>query len=260
LLASLLAPGVAAAETIDEQVALDVSLDTAGTSTIDAFDPALGTLTQVDVTITVDVLVQACVENQLETPSPATGTATGSLAVEIPTGANTTTATATATLPSDPVSGADGSADCADGLDDTNTFPAPVTALDAAYAENAGTATLTETLTGAALQAFVGTGTVTVAHTPTSDSELAVPDAWEAVAVGVGSYQVDVTYTYTPAAGAPAPTPGSPGTAGGDLSSTGTYAARALLVAAVLLIAGIAVVIIAKRRRAHPVPEAPGSS
>jgi hypothetical protein len=260
LLASLLAPGVAAAATIDHQVALDVTLDTPGTSTFDAFDPALGTLTQVSVTITVDVLVQACIENgQADLGAPATGTATGSLAVEVPTGANTTTATATATLPGTNLEPANGTDDCAAGFaDDTSTFPVPVTASDVGYAEDTGAATNTQTLTGSAVQAFVGTGTVTVAHTPDSDTELAVPPEWDAVSVAVGGYQVDVTYTYTPAP-APAPAPRAPtagsGSGSGSLSSTGTLADRAVLAAAVLIVAGATAVVISRRRRGQqPTP------
>jgi hypothetical protein len=255
VLAPLLPPGVAAAATIDEQVALDVTLDSPGTATIDAFDPALGTLTQVAVTITVDVLVQACIENrQAVGGAPATGSVAGNLAVEIPTGANTTTAGATATLPGTALSESNGTDDCAAGFSDgTGTFPAPVIAADVGYAEATDETTNTQTLTGAAAQAFVGTGTVTVAHTPTNDTELAVPDEWDAVAVAVGGYQVDVTYTYTPAAAAPAPAPRSPTSpgsgSGGGLSTTGIFADRAVLVAIGLLALGTTTILIARRRR-----------
>jgi hypothetical protein len=64
LLTLLLPPATAHAATLNHRVALDVTLDAAGTSTIAAFDPVLGTLTQVGLMVDVDVLVQACLENR----------------------------------------------------------------------------------------------------------------------------------------------------------------------------------------------------
>ena len=245
VVASILAAEPAAAATATQQVSRDVTLDAAGTATINAFNPSLGTLTQVAVTIEVEVLVQGCVENRQEGTGAAGGTVAGSLAVEVPGGENTTTAAAEATVPAEDLSGFDGADACTGGLDDaTGTFPAPVVASDAAYGEATDTATTSATLTaGAALAAFIGTGTVTITHTPTSDSELAVPASWDAVSVAVGSYQVSVTYTYTPGTGT-----GTGSTGGGPLIRTGASVVDELAVATTLLLLGTTAVMISRRR------------
>jgi hypothetical protein len=254
-----LPPGTAGAATIDHVVAVDVTLDSPGTSTVAAFDPALGTLTQVDLTIDVEVLVQACIENRQEATPTVTGSLTGSLGVTVPPGADPTNATATADIPDTTLALTNGTDDCTAGFDpDTGLFPAPVAAPDAAYAEQADMTTTTGTLTGqSAIDPFVGPGTVTIAHTPTSDSELAVPAEWDAVSVAVGSLQVEVTYTYTPtsnAPGTPSPAPapggGTGGTGGtGGLSDTGANAARLVYAAVGLLIVGGSAMLFAKHHR-----------
>jgi hypothetical protein len=267
LLTLLLPPGTASAATIDHVVTVDVTLDTAGTSTIAGFNPALGTLSQVAITIDVDVLVQACVENrQTDAGAPGTGSITGSLAVELPTGANTTQATADADLPGTDLTPANGTDDCTTGLDDTGTFLAPVTAPDVGFAQDAGDATRTETLTGTAIQPFIGTGPLTITHTPTNDTQIAVPAEWDAVSVAVGNYQVAVTYTYTPAAGAPTAAPGSPAPATGTRSSssrtadTGAPIEWLVFAAAALVLAGATAVVIAKRQRSPGASQPPPST
>ena len=235
-------PEVAWGATIDQQVTRDVTLDAPGTATIEAFDPAQGTLTQVSITIEVGVLVQACVENrQAEVSATSGGTVSGRLAVELPAG---------------DLTAGNGSDDCTGGFAaDAGRFPAPVSASDVAYAEDTGQASTTATLTASAdLAPFIGTGTVTITHTPANDSELTVPAEWDAVSVATGTYEVAVTYTYTPA---PAATPrSSTGSSTGSvsrrtvpLSRTGASAVEEVLVAAGLLVLGATVVVLASRRR-----------
>jgi hypothetical protein len=259
LLTLFIPPATAVAATIDHQVAVDVTLDTPGTSTVAAFDPALGTLTQVDLTIDVDVLVQACIEHRQEATPTVSGSLTGSLDVAVPTGANPTTAAADAVVPDTTLEIANGTDDCTAGFDPAaGLFPAPVTAPDTAYTEQTDTATTTQTLTDqSAMAPFVGPGTVTITHTPQSDSTLAVPAEWDALSVAVGSYQVEVTYTYTPtsnAPGTPSPAPapggGTGGTGGtGGLSDTGANAARLVYAAVGLLIVGGSAMLFAKHHR-----------
>jgi hypothetical protein len=243
VVASLVALEPAAAATATQRVSRDVTLDAAGTATIDAFDPALGTLTQVAVTIDVEVLVQGCVENRDTGAGAATGgTVRGSLAVEVPGGENTTTAAAEAAVPAEDLTGGDGTDDCTGGLaDDTASFPDPVVAPDAAYGEATDAAATTAMLTASAdITPFVGTGTVAITHTPASDSELAVPAEWDAVSVAMGSYRVAVTYTYTPATGSPG---------GQGLSRTGASIVDEVAVATPLVVLGVVAVMVSRRRR-----------
>ena len=208
LAATFIPTRIASAATVDDTASAIVTLDVPGTVTLDAFDPTRGTLTSVQVSLTVDVLVQACVENAGQTEgSTAGGTATASLAAQFPGGAAATTATVGASV--DPVSlpASDGTTDCAEGFDDaTGSFPDDVTAGDAAYFEGAdqatGAATITDTT---AMAPFVGTGTVAVAYTPTSDTELVLPAEWDNLAVAQGQITASVTYTFTPAGGATPP-------------------------------------------------------
>ena len=243
LLALFLPPGMASAATVDERVTLDVTLDEAGTSTVPAFDPDLGTLTRVDLTVEVEVLVQGCLENRHpEAGSMVAGSLTGSLAVEVPTGADPTSAAVEAAMPAVTLPAGNGTDDCVAGFDeDTSVFPAPVTAPDTSFAEQSDATSSSSTLTGDAVEPFVGPGTVAFSYSPDSDTDLAVPAQWDAVSVAVGGVEVEVTYTYTAAT---APTSGS------GLPGTGASIGLALLTAALLLLGG-SLLLVGRRRRSQ---------
>jgi LPXTG-motif cell wall-anchored protein len=171
---------------------------------------------------------------------------TGSLTVQVPTGANPTTASADAGLPTSSLPASDGTDDCNTGFDATaGQFTAPVTAPDTAYVERTGTAANTYTLTSqSAVAPFVGTGNVTIAYTPQSDSQLAVPPEWDAVSVAVGSLQVEVTDTCHTGAG-------TRDRRTGGLSGTGATIDRLLVAAAAPLLVGGGAVFITRRRRSN---------
>jgi hypothetical protein len=93
----LVPSGVGSAATASDSANVTVSLDSPGAVTLDQFDQALGTLTSVDVSLSVDVLVQVCIENTgAAAGSVAAGSATGSLSAAFPGGAGATSATADA--------------------------------------------------------------------------------------------------------------------------------------------------------------------
>jgi hypothetical protein len=84
----LVPTGAASAATLSDSASAVVSLDSPGAITLDAFDPALGTLSSVQVSLSADVVVQACVENTgAEAGTLAAGSALGSLAAQFPGGA-----------------------------------------------------------------------------------------------------------------------------------------------------------------------------
>jgi hypothetical protein len=231
---------IASAATLSDTASAIVTLDAPGTVTVDAFDPAQGTLTSVQVSLRVDVLVQVCIENTGETTaSMAGGSATASLEAEFPGGTNPTVATVDASV--DPVSlpASNGTADCADGLDDaTDSFPAPVTAADTTYFEQADQSTGTSTITDTtAMAPFIGTGTVAVAYTPASDTELVLPADWDNISVAVGQVSATVTYTYTPAGAGPLPPTDVIGNQIAAVAPIASVAIIAVLVGVVALVA-----------------------
>ena len=63
VVAMVVPSGVGSAATVSDTASATVTLDSPGAVTLDAFDPGLGTLTGVEVSLSVDVLVQVCVEN-----------------------------------------------------------------------------------------------------------------------------------------------------------------------------------------------------
>ena len=198
------------------------------------------------------MLVQVCIENTGQAPAPiGAGTATASLTAEFPDGANRTVADVDATVAATNLAASNGTADCAGGYNaTTGRFPAAVAAGDTTYAQATDQTTNTSTLTTtAAMAPFNRAGTVTVAYTPASDTELAVPAAWDNLSVAQGQLEARVTYTYTPAA-----TTATGG--GGSLPFTGSTGGRIAILAVITVLAGITAVLIAKHRRHRHTPPA----
>ncbi len=202
--ATLIPSGTGSAATVSDTDSVTVTLDSPGSLTVDAFDPALGTLTSVEVSLSVEALVQVCVENSgTAAGSLAAGRVTGSLAAEFPGGAGATTASANASAGGSQLAPSNGAANCANGYDGAaGRFPGGVTAADTVFAEGSDQSTGSATLTdSAAMAPFIGTGTVAVTFTPANDSDLDVPPQWDSLVVGQGQLQASVTYTYTPGTG-----------------------------------------------------------
>ena len=180
-LAPLVLPSqVAAQSTLTEtdSESATVTLDAPGTVTLDAFDPTLGVLTAVTVSLRVEVLVQNCIENtSSDAASMVAGSATASLDAEFPGGANPTEAAVDASVPSTDLAPSNGGNDCAGGFDEAaGRFPASVTAGDTVYFEQTDQADSTDTLTDSDEMApFIGSETIEVAYTPQSDTALHPP-------------------------------------------------------------------------------------
>ena len=153
---------------------------------------------------------------------------------------NPTLATAEASVDPVSVGPSDGTADCDAEFDaDAGRFPQVVEADDVTYFQDSGEASNVATLTAESDMApYVGTGTVSVAYTPGSDTELALPAQWDTVAVAQGQVVADVAYTYTPGA---APGPG--------LAFTGANTIPIVITALVALLLGSAALLVAKRLR-----------
>ena len=169
---------VATEATLTDSESATVTLDAPGTVTLDAFDPTLGQLTAVTVSLRVEVLVQNCIENTgSSAASMVAGTATASLDAEFPGGASPTGAAVDASVPPTDLAPSNGSADCAEGFDQaTGRFPASVTAGDTVYFEQTDQADSTDTLTDSnAMAQFIGSETIEVAYTPQSDTALSAP-------------------------------------------------------------------------------------
>ena len=258
--ATLIPSGTGSAATVSDTDSATVTLDSPGSLTVDAFDPALGTLTSVEVSLSVEALVQVCVEN--------TGAAAGSLAAGASRGVSPPSSPAVPvrrpplpTLRRVPqLAPSNGAADCANGYDGAaGRFPGGVTAADTVFAQGSDQSTGAATLTdSAAMAPFIGTGTVAVTFTPASDTDLDVPSQWDSVVVGQGQLQASVTYTYTPGTGGGAgggggggggtpTTAAPPGTA---LPVTGTSSYPVAVIAAVAVVAGLGVLVAARRWRA----------
>src|SRR6185436_19826763 len=110
--------GVGSAATVSDTASATVTLDSPGALTLDAFDKGLGTLTGVEVSLSVDVAVQVCIENTgAAAGSLAAVSASGSLAAEFPGGAAATSASAEASTGPSQLAGGNGTADCANGFD-----------------------------------------------------------------------------------------------------------------------------------------------
>ena len=239
LIAVAIPAGTTLAATSTDTASATVTLDAPGTLALDQFNPSLGTLTSVQVSITATALVQVCIENaSAQAGATAGGTASGTLDASFPGAAARTVATAQATGAAATLAASNGTANCTAGFDTSAArFHAPVSAPDATFFQQSNTASNSATLTGSAqLAPFIGTGTVAVSYTAQNDTELVLPAEWQNTAVAQGQLQATVTYTYTvPGAGIP-PT-------GSDNSRTLTIAAG------MIVVAGAGAVLIATRRR-----------
>jgi hypothetical protein len=230
--------GAASAATIADTASATVTLDAPGSLQLDQFDPALGTLTSVQVSITATALVQVCIENaSAQAGATAGGTSTGTLDAGFPGGAARAVATAQATGAAATLTASNGTANCTTGFDAAaGRFPAAVSAGDVTFFQQSNQATNSATLSAPSqLSPFIGTGTVAVSYTASNDTELVLPAEWQNTAVAQGQLQATVTYTYT------VPGPGIP--------PTGSDSDRTLEIAAITVAAGVAAVGIAWRRR-----------
>jgi hypothetical protein len=180
-----------------------VDLDAPGSGTLDAFDPSLGTLIQVDYTVTTDVLIQVCSEN-LSTESGTTtgGPASGQLSVTFPAGVVTTSAVDTA-LPTTSLPASNGSDDCLAGFDDgSRTFPSDVSSSDVAFLSTTDPASASGSITDpGGLAPFIGPGTVSLSWTSSSNADILQPSEWDIWFVAQGELDVTVTYLYTSGSG-----------------------------------------------------------
>jgi hypothetical protein len=238
LISFVIPAGGVSAATFVESASATVTLDATGSVQVDQFDPALGTLTSVQVTVTVAALVQVCIENaSAQGGATAGGTSTGTLDAAFPGGAARAVATAQATGAAATLAASNGTDDCTAGVDvAAGRFPSAVSASDVTFFQQSNQATSSATLSATGqLSPFIGTGTVAVSYTASNDTELVLPAEWQNTAVAQGQLQATVTYTYTaPGAGIP---------------PTGRDSDRAVEIAAVLVLAGCAASGIAWRRR-----------
>ena len=142
--------GVASAATLVDTASATVTLDAPGTLALDQFNPALGTLTSVQVSITATALVQVCIENtSAQAGATAGGTASGTLDAAFPGGAARTVATAQATGAAATLTASNGTANCTAGFDTaTARFAAPVSAADVTFFQQSNQATNSATLSG----------------------------------------------------------------------------------------------------------------
>jgi hypothetical protein len=230
--------GTTSAATVSDTASATVTLDAPGTLLLDQFNPALGNLTSVQVSITATALVQVCIENtSAEAGATAGGTATGTLDAAFPGGAARSDVTAQATGAATTLTAGNGTANCSAGFDNAvGRFAAPVSSADVTFFQQSDQATNSASLSASAqLSPFIGTGTVAVSYTAQNDTELVLPVEWQNTAVAQGQLEASVTYTYTvPDAGIP---------------PTGRDSDRTLTIAAMAVLAGIVAVLIGKRRR-----------
>lgn len=230
--------GSAAAATLTDTASATVTLDAPSTLLLDQFNPSLGTLTGVQVSITATAFVQVCIENtSAEAGATAGGSATGTLDAAFPGGAARAVATVEATGAAATLTASNGTANCTVGFDAAaGRFAAAVSAADVTFFQQSNQATNSATLTASTqLSPFIGTGTVAVSYTAQNDTELVLPADWQNTAVAQGQLQATVTYTYT--------------VPGGQLPGTGSDSSRTVTIAGTTVVAGIAAVLIAQRWR-----------
>jgi hypothetical protein len=228
--------GATSAATLSDTASATVTLDGPGMLLLDQFDPALGTLTSAQVSITATALVQVCIENtSTQAGATAGGTATGTLDAAFPGGAARTDVTTEATDAASTLTASNGTANCDAGFDTAaGRFGVPVSAADVTFFQQSNQATNTTTLSASTqLSAFIGNGTVAVSYTSQNDTELLLPAEWQNTAVAQGRLEATVTYTYTvPGAGIP---------------PTGSDSDRTVTIAGTAILAGVVALLMAKR-------------
>ena len=238
LIAIAIPAGTAAAATSVDTASATVTLDAPGSLQLDQFNPSLGTLTSVQVSITATALVQVCIENtSAQSGATAGGTTSGTLDAAFPGGAARTVATAQATGAAATLTASNGTANCTAGFDTaTGRFAAPVSAADVTFFQQSNPASNSATLTTSGqLAPFIGTGTVAVSYMATNNTDLVLPAEWQNTAVAQGQLQATVTYTYS-----------VPGT---TIPRTGGDSSRTVTIAFGVVLVGVAAVLIARRRR-----------
>src|SRR5262245_15664715 len=166
---------------LSDSFSTNVDLDAPGSGTLDAFDPSLGTLTQVDYTVSTNVLIQVCSENLSTASGTSTGgPASGQLSVTYPTGVVTTSAVDTA-LPATSLPASNGSNDCLAAFDDgSRTFPSGAASPDLAFISNTDPSSASGSITDpAGLAPFIGPGTVPFSWTSSSNADIQQPSEWD---------------------------------------------------------------------------------
>ena len=229
---------VGSAATVSDSASATVTLDAPGTLPLDQFNPALGTLTSVQVSITTSALVQVCIENtSAQSEAIAGGTASGTLDAAFPGAAARAVATAEATGAQTTLAASNGTANCTAGFDATaGRFPGPVSAGDVTFFQQSNQGTNTATLTTSVqLAPYTGTGTVNVSYTAQNDTDLVLPAEWQNTAVAQGHLQASVTYTYT--------------VAGGEIPRTGGSSYPLVTIAMIVVAVGIGTVLFARHWR-----------
>lgn len=194
-------------------------LDASGTRQIQQFDPALGTLTSVEISAKIDMHFWVCVTNLSEEAASVnsgdvSGAANLTFAGDLV--ANTSGAMAVPGTELAPNTGTDGCADWEASGDDLNTPPAGANSILTAGTD---TDTWSETITEeAALAPYTGTGTVGFDYDASSLSNLSQPSEWTLVFLASGVGEVSVTYTYDEVGGVVEENPegGLPNTGGPD--------------------------------------------
>ncbi|MBM0125820.1 choice-of-anchor E domain-containing protein [Pimelobacter simplex] len=235
-------------------------LDAAGNGVFNQFDPALGTLTSVQLTAEVTMDFQVCVTNLSEGATTVnSGTATGKSSISFAGGvvAQADGALSVPAVDLQPNTGTDGCDAWQLAGGDPASQPAGANSRMTAGAQtDQWSATLTQP---AQLTPYIGKGTVGFSYTSSSASNLAQPAEWTLVFLAGGSGRLSVTYTYTPGEVAGVCEAGDKsagcddGEAAGQVDSaglpdTGGPAGWLLLVGAGLVLAGSGLVMV---RRPH---------
>ncbi len=192
--------GNAAAASTSDTFSTTVDNNGPGTGSVAQFNPALGTLTSVDWSVSTDALAQVCIENlSQESPTSTGGTAGSALTVTFP-GATTTTSTATVPVPSTLVPPSNGVDDCLNGYDFTAAkFTSPVSAPDVLYGSTTAPQMATGNITDSGQMAtFTGNGSVNFGYNLSSNASILNPSEWDITFIAEGSVRVTVTYNYAP--------------------------------------------------------------
>ncbi|TWG92595.1 hypothetical protein L615_000700000020 [Nocardioides sp. J9] len=189
-----------AAETETQTITFDLGdLDESGSGAIEQFDPALGTLTSVELEANVTMDFSVCITNlSQEAASVNTGEVSGTADLTFAGDLVASTAGAM-TVPGEDMPANTGIDGCADWLD-AGADPGSAPAGDnSTLTVGSDTDTWSASITEAAdLAPYVGTGTVSFDYTAASASDLAQPSEWTLVFLASGEGEVTVTYTYEP--------------------------------------------------------------
>lgn len=172
-------------------------LDASGTGQIEQFDPALGTLTSVEIEAEVTMDFAVCITNlSEEVASVNSGNVSGAAPLTFAGDlvVQTSGAMAVPALELAPNAGTDGCAAWQEAGGDPNTQPA---GANSQLTTGSDIDTYSTTITDqAALAPYTGTGTVGFDYTATSASDLSQPSEWTLVFLASGQGEVSVTYTY----------------------------------------------------------------